>query len=60
MSFLTPCTMKVMKTYLVGLVFLLVVNVLTSPGNLWVVWPTLGMAIAILFQVICKPTQHNE
>ncbi len=60
MNLLTPCTVKVMTTYLVGLVFLLVVNVLTSPGNLWVVWPALGMAVAILFQIICKPTQQNE
>ncbi len=32
--------------------FLLVINLLTSPGYLWVVWPALGMGTGIVMQAI--------
>jgi len=35
--------------YCILVLFLLVINLLTSPGYLWVVWPAMGMGIAILF-----------
>jgi hypothetical protein len=36
--------------YIALVVFLLVINLLTSPGYLWVVWPALGMGIGLFFQ----------
>lgn len=36
--------------YFALVLFLLVINLLTSPGYLWVVWPALGMGIAIVFE----------
>ncbi|BED88454.1 hypothetical protein PspMM1_09220 [Pseudoalteromonas sp. MM1] len=37
-----------LKQYLVVLIFFTVVNLITSPNYLWVVWPALGMGIALL------------
>lgn len=36
--------------YFALVLFLLVINLLTSPGYLWVVWPALGMGIGIVMQ----------
>ena len=36
-------------TYLVINGFLLAINLLTSPGDLWVVWPVMGWGVGILF-----------
>ncbi|MBL4807291.1 MAG: helix-turn-helix domain-containing protein [Rhodobacteraceae bacterium] len=36
-------------SYVVMLVILLVINLLTSPGYLWVVWPALGWGIGVVF-----------
>lgn len=38
--------------YFALVLFLLVINLLTSPGYLWVVWPALGMGIGIVMQAI--------
>jgi hypothetical protein len=51
-------TLKALKFLVVGpliLVLLLVINVMTSPGQWWVQWPALGIGIAwviSLFRVI--------
>jgi hypothetical protein len=34
------------------LLFLLVINVMTSPGHWWVQWPALGIGIAWFFSLI--------
>jgi hypothetical protein len=34
------------------LLFLLVINVMTSPGHWWVQWPALGIGIAWMFSLI--------
>ncbi len=36
--------------YFMLVLFLLVLNLLTNPGYLWVVWPALGMGVAIAFE----------
>ncbi|WP_338362522.1 2TM domain-containing protein [uncultured Pseudoalteromonas sp.] len=37
-----------LKQYLVVLTFFTVVNLITSPDYLWVVWPAIGIGIALL------------
>lgn len=37
-----------LKRYLAVLALLTVINLITSPNYLWVVWPALGMGIALL------------
>ncbi|KTF17554.1 2TM domain-containing protein [Pseudoalteromonas carrageenovora] len=44
----TPAFFDNLKRYFVALVFLTAINLITSPNNLWVVWPALGMGIALL------------
>ncbi|KPZ57731.1 MULTISPECIES: 2TM domain-containing protein [Pseudoalteromonas] len=44
----TPAFFDNLKRYLVVLTFFTVVNLITSPNYLWVVWPALGMGIALL------------
>jgi len=34
------------------LLFLLVINVMTSPGHWWVQWPALGIGIAWIFSLM--------
>ena len=34
------------------LLFLLVINVMTSPGHWWVQWPALGIGIAWIFSLL--------
>ena len=38
-----------LTVYVVGIAFLVLVNLRTNPGHLWVVWPMFGWGIAILF-----------
>nr|WP_282447137.1 2TM domain-containing protein [Pseudoalteromonas sp. 2CM32C] len=37
-----------LKRYLAVLALLTVINLITSPNYLWVIWPALGMGIALL------------
>jgi hypothetical protein len=37
-----------LKRYLAVLTLLTAINLITSPNNLWVIWPALGMGIALL------------
>ncbi|BBW90696.1 hypothetical protein PS1M3_07830 [Pseudoalteromonas sp. PS1M3] len=37
-----------LKRYLAVLTLLTVINLITSPNYLWVIWPALGMGIALL------------
>ena len=34
------------------LLFLVVINVMTSPGHWWVQWPALGLGIAWIFSLL--------
>lgn len=36
-------------SYVVTISFLFVINILTSPGYLWVIWPALGWGVGIAF-----------
>lgn len=40
------------STYLVGLLFLWGVNLLTSPGHLWALWPSLAWCIGVVDQAL--------
>lgn len=48
----TPAFFDNLKRYFVALVFLTAINLITSPNNLWVVWPALGMGIALLNELL--------
>ena len=37
-----------LKRYLAVLALLTVINLITSPNYLWVIWPALGMGLALL------------
>jgi hypothetical protein len=37
-----------LKRYLAVLTLLTVINLITAPNYLWVIWPALGMGIALL------------
>ncbi|UOB72788.1 2TM domain-containing protein [Pseudoalteromonas sp. APM04] len=37
-----------LKRYFAVLALLTVINLITSPNYLWVIWPALGMGIALL------------
>lgn len=37
-----------LKRYLAVLALLTVINLITSPNYLWVIWPALGMGVALL------------
>ncbi|MEE9428993.1 MAG: 2TM domain-containing protein [Paracoccaceae bacterium] len=39
-------------TYLGTLGFLYILNIMTNPDSLWVIWPALGMGMASFFQAI--------
>ncbi len=41
-----------LASYLVIMGFLLVLNLLTSPGYLWVIWPALGWGIGLAFHAM--------
>jgi len=44
--------MKFLVTGPIILAFLFVINLMTSPGEWWVVWAALGIGIAWLFSLI--------
>ncbi|MDC9563558.1 MULTISPECIES: 2TM domain-containing protein [unclassified Pseudoalteromonas] len=48
----TPAFFDILKRYFVALVFLTAINLITSPNYLWVVWPALGMGIALLNELL--------
>jgi len=48
-----------LKRYLAVLVFFTVINLITSPNNLWVVWPALGMGIALLKDMLDLTTSKS-
>ncbi|CAM2989861.1 MULTISPECIES: 2TM domain-containing protein [Pseudoalteromonas] len=48
----TPAFFDNLKRYFVALVFLTAINLITSPNYLWVVWPALGMGIALLNELL--------
>ena len=41
-----------LKRYLAVLALLIVINLITSPNYLWVIWPALGMGIALLTDLL--------
>ncbi|MBH0037569.1 2TM domain-containing protein [Pseudoalteromonas sp. SWN166] len=43
---------KKIKTYLLILTLLTVINLLTSPSYMWVVWPALGMGIGLVVNTL--------
>jgi 2TM domain-containing protein len=45
-------SVKFLFTGPVILLFLVVVNLMTSPGHWWVQWPALGIGIAWLFSLL--------
>ncbi|MBG9995455.1 2TM domain-containing protein [Pseudoalteromonas sp. NZS127_1] len=45
---------KKIKTYLLILTLLTVINLLTSPSYMWVVWPALGMGIGLVVSALSK------
>lgn len=48
-------TLQALKFLFIGpmiLAFLAVVNFMTSPGNLWIQWPALGIGIAWVISLI--------
>lgn len=48
----TPAFFDNLKRYFVVLVFLTAINLITSPNYLWVVWPALGMGLALLNELL--------
>ncbi|MBQ4798127.1 2TM domain-containing protein [Pseudoalteromonas sp. MMG006] len=48
-----------LKRYLAVLVFFTAINLITSPNNLWVVWPALGMGIALLKDMLDLTTSKR-
>jgi len=48
----TLAAMKFLVTGPIILAFLFVINLMTSPGEWWVVWAALGIGIAWLFSLI--------
>lgn len=41
-----------LMSYVAVMLLLLVINLFTSPGNLWVIWPALGWGIGILVHAV--------
>ena len=48
-----------LKRYLAVLALLTVINLITSPNYLWVVWPALGMGIALLNDLLDLTTSKR-
>ncbi|TMP12540.1 XRE family transcriptional regulator [Pseudoalteromonas sp. S3178] len=42
-----------------ALIFFTAINIITSPNNLWVVWPALGMGIALLKDMLDLTTSKR-
>ncbi|WMS91717.1 2TM domain-containing protein [Pseudoalteromonas sp. HL-AS1] len=45
---------KKIKVYLLILTLLSVINLLTSPSYIWVVWPAIGMGIGLVVSTLSR------
>ncbi|MET6757949.1 2TM domain-containing protein [Pseudoalteromonas sp. NCIMB_1079] len=45
---------KKIKAYLLILTLLSIINLLTSPSYIWVVWPALGMGIGLVVSALSR------
>ncbi len=45
---------KKVKAYLLILTLLSVINLLTSPSYIWVVWPAIGMGIGLVVSTLSR------
>jgi len=45
---------KKIKAYLLILTLLSVINLLTSPSYIWIVWPALGMGIGLVVSALSR------
>ncbi|MBH0031064.1 2TM domain-containing protein [Pseudoalteromonas sp. SWYJZ98] len=45
---------KKIKAYLLILTLLSVINLLTSPSYIWVVWPAIGMEIGLVVSTLSR------
>ncbi|WP_231613090.1 2TM domain-containing protein [Pseudoalteromonas sp. Z9A5] len=52
---------KKIKTYLLILTLLTVINLLTSPSYIWIVWPVIGMGIGLVVSTLSwnKPKNNS-
>ena len=39
-------------TYIIIISFLAILNVLTSPGYYWVIWPALGWGLGLMLHIV--------
>ena len=51
---------KKIKTYLLILTLLSVINLLTSPSYMWVVWPAIGMGIGLVVSTLSWNKPKNN
>ncbi|NMF48916.1 2TM domain-containing protein [Pseudoalteromonas arctica] len=51
---------KKIKAYLLILTLLSVINLLTSPSYIWVVWPALGMGIGLVVSALSRNKPKNN
>ncbi|MDN3382314.1 2TM domain-containing protein [Pseudoalteromonas sp. APC 3358] len=50
---------KKIKGYLLILTLLSVINLLTSPSYMWVVWPAIGMGIGLVVSTLSRNKPKN-
>ena len=50
---------KKIKGYLLILTLLSVINLLTSPSYIWVVWPAIGMGIGLAVSTLSRNKPKN-
>ena len=50
---------KKIKAYLLILTLLSVINLLTSPSYIWVVWPAIGMGIGLVVSTLSRNKPKN-
>ena len=41
-------------TYLIVMLFLAVVNFMTSPGYWWVIWPAMGWGLGLIISIVSR------
>ncbi|GAA80190.1 2TM domain-containing protein [Pseudoalteromonas arctica] len=51
---------KKIKGYLLILTLLSVINLLTSPSYIWVVWPAIGMGIGLVVSTLSRNKPKNN
>ena len=51
---------KKIKAYLLILTLLSVINLLTSPSYMWVVWPAIGMGIGLVVSTLSWNKPKNN